>query len=409
MSERDNIRELIKYYADNLAFAERSRKIEERYKDLNDLKIVRPPVLIFEIPWGEIKSDELKVENESFRGTEYSLRSQIFQHKYFGGDHCYAPYWSVGVRINNTGNGFSVKEKQIPSTTGAYIAAHEYIDQIQSEEDVEKMKMPEISYDKEATDKAVYDTRELLGDIMPVRKTGVGLYFTSWDDFMRLHGIENCYEDLVERPEFIHAVMQKYTDIHNHAIDEYERLNVLETEIYYLHCTPALCHDMPHKDLDTETVKASDVWCRTSAQVLAVVSPAMQREFDIDYSKTYANRCKRTYYGCCEPLHNKIDQLKDITNLRRVSITPWANVDEAAEKMGKDFIMSYKPNPAFVSGKTFEPEQVEKEITHVLEACKRNSTPCEFVLKDISTIANRWENLMEWNKTVNKVIDRYFG
>jgi hypothetical protein len=77
--------------------------------------------------------------------------------------------------------------------------------------------------------------------------------------------------------------------------------------------------------------------------------------------------------------------------------------------MGKDFIMSYKPNPAFVAGKTFEPEQVEKELTHVLEACRRNSTPCEFVLKDISTIANRWENLMEWNKTANKVIDRFFG
>ena len=139
------------------------------------------------------------------------------------------------------------------------------------------------------------------------------------------------------------------------------------------------------------------------------MSPDMQREFDIDYSKTYANRCKRTYYGCCEPLHNKIDELKDITNLRRISITPWANVDEAAEKIGKDYVLSYKPNPAFVAGKTFEPEQVEKEITRVLEACKRNSTPCEFILKDISTIANRWENLMEWNKTVKKVIDRYFG
>lgn len=409
MTARDSIRELIKTYAEKLAFSEKSREREKRYKDLNALNIVRPPVLIFEIPWGEIRSDELTTQIEEYRNLEYQLRMNLFQDKYFGGDHCYAPYWSVGVHVRNTGRGISSKEKQIPSTTGAYISAHEYEDQIKTEEDIEKIKFPEISYDREGTDRHIEEVKSLLGDIMPVRKTGLGTYFTSWDYFMTLHGIEHCYEDLCDRPEFIHAVMKKLTDICNYELDEYERLNVLETEIYYLHCTPALCYDMPHKDLDTEKITCADIWCRTSAQVLAVVSPDMQREFDIDYSKTYANRCKRTYYGCCEPLHNKIDELKDIKNLRRISITPWADVDEAAEKIGKDFVLSYKPNPAFVAGKTFDPAPVEKEITRVLEACRRNSTPCEFVLKDISTIANRWENLMEWNKTVNTVIDRYFG
>ncbi len=97
MTDRENIRELIKKYAENLAFSEKSRERENRYKDLNNLKIVRPPVLIFEIPWGEIRSDEIKCTNETYHGTEYSLRSQMVQDKYFGGDHFYAPYWSVGV------------------------------------------------------------------------------------------------------------------------------------------------------------------------------------------------------------------------------------------------------------------------------------------------------------------------
>lgn len=409
MTERDRIRELIKEYADTVALTEKSREIEKRYKDLNALNIVRPPVLIFEIPWGEIRSDELKTQPGEYQGMEYSLRMALFQNKYFRGDHTWAPHWGVGAHVHNSGYGIGSKEKQIPSTTGAYIVAHEYEDQLINDEDVEKIKFPTISYDKEATEASMNKMNELLGDIMPVRKTGVVTGFASWDFLMSLHGIEKCYEDLYDRPEFIHALMKRLTDIHNYEFDEYERLNVLETEVYYLHCTPALCHDMPHKDLDTEKITCKDIWCRTSAQVLAVVSPEMQQEFDVDYAKTYAERCKRTYYGCCEPLHNKLDQIRDINNLHKVSITPWANVDEAAEIMGKDFVLSYKPNPAFVANKTFDPAPVEEEITRVLEACKRNSTPCEFVLKDISTIANRWENLMEWNNTVQKVIDRYFG
>ena len=44
-----------------------------------------------------------------------------------------------------------------------------------------------------------------------------------------------------------------------------------------------------------------------------------------------------------------------------------------------------------------------------LEACKRHGTTCEFVLKDISTIANKPENLTLWADTVNAVIDRYYA
>ena len=408
MNDREHIRELIKKYADEIAFSEKCREREQRYKDLNALKVVRPPVLLFEIPWGEIRSDELKCENETYRGLEYAIKERFFQWNHYQGDHTFPATWDVGVSVGHSGYGIHSKERQIASTTGAYISAHEYEDQLQNEEDVEKIKFPTITFNKEGTENNMNYYRELLGDIMPVRKKGVEAHFSTWDTILSLHGAMQCYEDMSDRPEFVHALMKRFTDIHNFELDEYERLNVLETEVYYLHCTPALCHDMPHKDLDTEKISLSDIWCRTSAQVLAVVSPEMQTEYDIDYAKTYSNRCKYTYYGCCEPLHNKIDELQAITNLKRISITPWANVDEAAEKMGNRFVMSYKPNPAFVSGATFDPEPVEKEITHVLEACKRNGTPCEFVIKDISTIANRWENLAQWEQTVNKVIDRFF-
>ena len=55
------------------------------------------------------------------------------------------------------------------------------------------------------------------------------------------------------------------------------------------------------------------------------------------------------YYGCCEPLDRKIDIVRKLPNLRKISITPWADVKRAAEQMGSDFVMARKPNPAMVA------------------------------------------------------------
>ena len=77
--------------------------------------------------------------------------------------------------------------------------------------------------------------------------------------------------------------------------------------------------------------------------------------------------------------------------------------------MGKDFVMAAKPNPAHVSQPTFNVAVVEKEITGYVEACQRHGTTCEFVLKDISTIANNPQNLSDWVATVNRLLDRYYA
>jgi len=103
----------------------------------------------------------------------------------------------------------------------------------------------------------------------------------------------------------------------------------------------------------------------------------------------------------------KIDILrKRFKNLRKVSITPWAEPEIAARNIGSDYVLAAKPNPAFVNSPTFNPEPVEQEIREVLDACKRYGTTCEFVLKDISTIANNPNNLTQWCDTVKNIIEQ---
>ncbi len=84
-SDRTIIRELAKQYAE-LANSEEQQRSHLRMKDSNDLKIVRPPVLIDEIPWHELTSDPDLVcwcEDSLARRTEWFFRRSIFQKKFF--------------------------------------------------------------------------------------------------------------------------------------------------------------------------------------------------------------------------------------------------------------------------------------------------------------------------------------
>ena len=55
----------------------------------------------------------------------------------------------------------AVQEDRMAGNTGTYIVSHRYKDQLDIEEDLEKLKIPVITYDKESTEKAA----ELASDV----------------------------------------------------------------------------------------------------------------------------------------------------------------------------------------------------------------------------------------------------
>ena len=144
------------------------------------------------------------------------------------------------------------------------------------------------------------------------------------------------------------------------------------------------------------------------AQSFGIISPAMFEEFEIDYLQSVAKRFAYTYYGCCEPLDNKIDVIKKIPNLRKIGCSPWANVEKCAEQIGGDFVLSRKPNPANVAIKT-DVDVIRREIEETVKTCIKYDCPYDYVLKDISTVSNCPENLIIWAQTVNDVLDKYYG
>ena len=150
-----------------------------------------------------------------------------------------------------------------------------------------------------------------------------------------------------------------------------------------------------------------DIWGRGTAQIFASVSKAMHEEFDIEYMKQTVGQCGLVYYGCCEPLDKKIDIVEKIPNLRKIGVTPWADVNVAAEAIGKKYVVSSKPNPAAVGVAMLDKDALKKEIGAILDACKRNSCSCDITLKDISTCSNRPENIFEWEQMVMELVRNY--
>ena len=407
------IRELASRYA-VIAHDSVNQKRIKLYKAVNDLHPIRPVVNIDELPWHELNYNNeltLQCEDPKIRQIEDFFRKELFHWKYFQADRVVLPYYEVAKIVTSTGNGINVQETTL-STSDAEesILSHHYIDQLANEEDLEKLHNEVLTYHEAETKEYYNFVGELFGDILPIKIVGepasYGLGCGAWDDIVFYRGADAVLMDLIERPDYMHRLIDKYTDIYVDKIRQMEELNLLDADHPYVHCVPAATDDLPPVE-DYNHVKAKNLWGRCMAQIFASVSKEMRDEFDVQYMKKTMAPFGLVYYGCCEPLHNQIDILEQIPNLRKITMTPWADVDIGAEAIGKKYVMSVKTNPSYLAVPKLDKEALTKEITHILDASYRNGCACDIVLKDVSTVCGRPENLFEWEKIVMDLVLNY--
>jgi hypothetical protein len=211
--------------------------------------------------------------------------------------------------------------------------------------------------------------------------------------------------DLVDKPELMHALMERFTSAMLHALDQQERLGVLALNNGscrigsggYGHT-----RELPGPGFDPKHVRTQDQWGNGVAQIFSDVSPAMHEEFALQYERRWMSRFGLTYYGCCEPLHNKLDILASIPNLRKISMSPWADLRKAAEKVGRKMVLSIKPNPAFLAEDDWRPEAVRAELKRSLDMT--SGCAVEVILKDVSTVRNQPQRLWEWAKIAREAV-----
>jgi hypothetical protein len=403
------IRDLCRQYME-IAMSEKHVRMRKRFLDTNDLKIVRPPLRMEEIQWQQMNYEhalDCKCENGELRGMEYGLRVALFREKYFKCDNYIEPCWVVRKAYTSTGIGIEdlFKEKAINGKNTS-IQSHEYEDVLEDESSLEYFHLPVITAYPEKDEYNLNHVKEIVGDTIPVVLRGHGIYHAPWDRIARLRGVEPILIDMYDRPEYLLKIRQLFADALASEMDQMEALGLYDRSDLSLHCTPGSV-TLP-EGCKNGGKGVSGLWYRTMAQMFSTVSPEDLYEYDIKFSIPLAERCAYTYYGCCEPLYDRIHIIKRIPNLRKIGVSPWSDVEISAREIKGDYVFSRKPNPAFVAIKV-DPDHVREEAEKTVKACLKYGCPCDITLKDISTVGNRPENLMIWAETVSDVLDKYYG
>jgi hypothetical protein len=408
------VRGLAARVAELAALPVQQERIRE-WQALNGLRPERPMAMIDEIPWHELSepglpgADELvmRTSHPFARELETRFVRELYRWNHVRVDMVVEPVVDVAKVINRPGWGLRIAEATIDQ--GGVVQSHHYSDQLANPEDVDKIRVMEPSLDVEATAEREAFAHECLDGILDVRMQGLSgwngddLTFALWDDIETFRGTEPILLDFMDRPEHLHAIAERMTEVRIAEMRILEVKGLLGYGMARIHCTGAHTTELPKEGFDPARPRAIDNWTVGRSQLFVSVGDATFDEFVPQYYARWYAYFGLGYFGCCDPLHNRIDSVRKIPNVRKVSISAWAKVQKAAESIGPDYVYSRKPNPSMVAMDAWVPEIAEKDFRDVLEATRANGCPVEFTLKDISTCRSDPTRLWAWSEIAERM------
>jgi hypothetical protein len=390
------------------------RRIGE-WKRHNSLKAGKPLVFVWaaESPWHELDvNDELKLQtSDKFcQSIETNLRRLLYQWNHFQGDMIIESHLECWPDVRDTGIGIQLETDKVIFDKNNPVTSRHFNPVIKEPEDIEKIKMPVVTYDQKVSQERLETMQDIFAGIMPVTLGGIrGSWFAAIDTLIEIWGIQEFLMDLVVRPDMVHAGMERILQWYLSRTQQHEDLG-----LYRLNNGPQIvgtggygCIDeLPQKDFNANHVRTIDSWGASAAQMFATVSPEMHYEFATQYEMRYLKRFGLNWYGCCDPLHHKIDIIKKLPNLRKISMSPWADPEIGAASIGNNYVFSFKPNPAVVAESSWDPSEARRQIRHVLEITKKHGCVVEIIMKDISTVCYEPKRLWEWEKIASEEAER---
>ncbi|NJD02820.1 MAG: hypothetical protein FIA99_09585 [Ruminiclostridium sp.] len=363
----------------------------------NSLKATRPVILCHpQNGWKEIITEkQLKCKGKLARYWEYLLRREVFWGEYMGDDkviepHFYIPYlftesdWGMHETYTGGKDGGSYRWEAPLS---------EYANAV-------KLHFRSIAIDFDRTGKLFNLAGEVLGDLLEIRSRMIWWWNLGLTcDLIRLRGLEQIMFDMYDFPDELHGLMSFLRD------EQLTRLEFLENNRLLFannDSTPVgsggfgYTNDLPQKDFDCSRVRTCDMWGHLDSQETSQISVRMFEEFVFPYQLPIAEKFGLICYGCCESLTNRWQVIRKIPNLRRVSVSPWANPDDMAEKLGNSYIYSMKPHPADLAVSNLDEENIREKMRNALKVTR--NCRVEVIMKDNNTICNNAQNVIRWCK-----------
>jgi len=387
-----------------------------KWRAMNGLRHVKPMVWIDEVPWHEMDvGDELRLQTTSewSRYHEWELRKLIYQWEHMPADMVVEPVVYSPLVVRNTAFGIAEDVDIAVTDEANSVVSRHFNIQIRDEDDLEKIKVPVVTHDSGASEQQYEQLTEILSGVIDVKKLGANgfcFWFAPWDEMIRWWGVQEALVDLYDRPELVHEAIDRLVNAYLSMLDQFEEQNLLTLNNTYFRIGSGglgYTDELPQPDYDPAHVRAKDLWGSAAAQIFSDVSPRMHWEFSLQYELRWMSRFGLTYYGCCDPLHRKMGILEKVPNLRKVSMSPWVNLDEAVANMGDRYVFSHKPNPAVFAETTWNLGKARHELETVLDKAKAHGCVVEVIMKDISTLRYEPHRLWEWAQMASELTERY--
>jgi hypothetical protein len=388
-----------------LELAERpveKEKMKLWYKH-NMLEATRP--LIFCDPengWNEIiTEDQFTCEGELAKHWENILRKEIFWGESMGDDRVIESFFNVPFSYSETDWGMH-ETRQISGKNGSYT----WDACLKNYKEIDKLHFPEITVDYESTEKIFDLAGETLGDILTVRMKAIWWWSIALTNtLIYLRGLEQSMLDMYDYPDEMHNLMAFIRDGYLAKLDFLEKNGLLSLNndgTYVGSGGFGWTDELPQKDYNGGKVRTADMWGFCESQETTSVSPEMFEEFVYQYQLPFLERFGLNCYGCCEPLNKRWHIIEKSPGLRRVSVSPWANLKDMADKLGNRFVYSMKPNPADLALPNIDEDYIRKNLRKALQDTR--NCRVEVIMKDNHTLGGNPQNIINWCKIAREEI-----
>ena len=401
------LRELANRVAEIAALPVQAER-RELWRRHNRLERVRPMILVLpEGSWRELLPDSaLRCEGREAREMEAELRRRLHCHDRFRDDTVVEREWNVGKAVANSGWGLEPRRHESGSATGAW----QFDPVIKEPGDLKKLRWPEVRHDAAESARRLALAGEVFGDILDVRQRGVRhVSFHLMSIYCKLRGLEQVMLDMYENPEMLGEAMRFLEEGYRRLVGQYRDLNLLDLNndsTYHSSGGVGYTDELPAPGFDPARVRPADMWASAEAQEMALVSPEMHEEFVTQYERRLLAPFGLAGYGCCEDLTHKLGDVLRIPNIRRISISPFADVARCAEGLGARAIFSWKPHPAHLVG-DFDEARIRGYIREALAATR--GCVVEMILKDTHTCENRPERFTRWTEIARAEVEERGG
>jgi hypothetical protein len=402
-------------HAASPCMAERRRQ----WTAVKDLKAEKPMILVETCMLPDyIGTDELVCVDPFIRNIEKSLYEIVRHADEIGDDIVVEPWFRIPWQLEISDYGVPIEAHHATTSSGSDLG-YSFNFGVQSENDAGKLHLRTRTVNRRESARQKELLEDIFGDILPVRLGGYdhfdpdpgyrpwlgNLYAGLTMDLFKLIGNDNLLTWVYDNPGLIRSIMTVIREDRKAHFKFMEKEGLLyQNTDTWMPCPGSygFVSDLPSA-LDGHPVRLSDCWCWTESQESTPISPAMFEDFFLPSLAEVTRPFGLTYYGCCEGLHDRFPLIeKAIPNLRAVSVSGWSDLARMGELLGRKYVYSRKPTPAYISGEHPDWELLKKDVRATLDAAKNCSL--EFCFRDIYTIDGDRSRLAKWVRMTRAMI-----